>query len=531
MATNKGMDIHCREVDMLNPNKVIDFNKVKKDGIDFIIPRDGWGTGKIDPKLIEYVKGAEKAGIEVPGVFHFVYATNLQQAIQNAQRAIQNVESAGLPKTTVIWCDIEYDTVDVAKEQGVELTPEMLRDFAESFCNFVLVQGYPTGIYLNRDYLINIYGESIKDEYDIWLADLGDSPRYDCVYWQYDWHGLPDGCKSEVDLDQYIGVYTAGTAKARTTVTTTKKEEIKMSQYQIMTDDQWVERLKTLARGKSNYRAEFPWNLLYWDGNRFWADCSNLEKALFNGRDINDKTVGSYAWPLPATGDATEYALLMQCADIQWGNFQNLKAGEPRLLYQDGHIGAYLGEEWEEPGQGIVNCVESTPAWEDGIQFSYVAPDGARSWCKGASIRSYWTAHALASKWVIYTDEETQGAVQESIQKVSADVQGIHYGTVDLAVMIIRNKYGNGQARKNNLQAEGYSEYEIRSAQDKVNTVVKRANAQKAEAERVYTVIAAAYDVIAGAYGDGLDRKNALIGKFGEDIYDLIKKKVDELLA
>ena len=523
----KGMDIHCREVDANNLNKVIDFSKAKNDGISFIIPRDGWGMSKTDPKLIEYVKGAKAAGIAVPGVYHFVYATNLQQAIQNAQRAVHNVEVAELPKTTVIWCDIEYDTVDSAKAQGVDLTPKMLRDFAESFCNYVLAQGYLAGIYCNKDYLVNIYGKDIANEYDIWLADLEGDPDYPCVYQQYDWHGLPSGCKSEVDLDKYIGSYSAGTAKPKVK----SKEVKKVGQYQIMTDEQWVERLITLARGKSSYKAKFPYNLLYWDGERFWSDCSNLEKALFNGRDINDKTVGSYAWPLPATGDATEYALLIQCSDIQWGHFDRLKLGDPRLLYQEGHIGAYLGKEWNEPGQGIVNCVESTPAWEDGIQFSYVAPDGARSWCKGATVRSYWQAHALASKWVIYTDNDTQEVVKDDISSIDSEVKGTHYNTTDLAVMIIRNKYGNGAARKNNLLSEGYSEDEIRAAQDKVNTVVKTANSQKAEAEKAYVVITAAYDVIAGAYGDGEDRKKRLIDKYGEEIYGLIQAKVDELLG
>ena len=366
--------------------------------------------------------------------------------------------------------------------------------------------------------------------YDIWLADLEGEPDFPCLYRQYDWYARPDGCLVNVDLDEFIGAYTAGTAKPRNTNTPTKKGAT-MSKYQIMTDEEWVDKLKTLARGKSTYIAKFPYNLLYWTGEKFTADCSNLEKALFNGRDINDKTVGSYMWPLPATGDATEYELLMQCSDIQWGNFTALKAGEPRILYQEGHIGAYLGEEWEEPGQGIVNCVESTPAWEDGIQFSYVAPNGARSWCKGGTIRSYWKAHGLASKWIYYTDEDTWQTAQDSIQKIDPEVKGVHYGSVDLAVMIIRNRYGVGSARKENLKAEGYTDDEIRAAQDIVNSVVKNANDQKAAAEQLCTIITIAYDVIAGKYGDGADRKEALISQCGEQVAAMVQAKVDELLT
>lgn len=307
--------------------------------------------------------------------------------------------------------------------------------------------------------------------------------------------------------------------------------------YVIMHKDVWVNRLKELARGKSGYWAAFPWNLLYWDGDRFWSDCNNLEKALFNGRDINDKTPGSYCWPVPATGDCTEYGLLLQCADIQWYNFKTLKTGEPRILYMSGHIGAYIGEEFYEDGQGTVNAVESTPAWEDGIQFSYVAPDGTRAWSKEnyqkGFVRSAWEAHGLASKWVDYSGSAgTQTTIEKSKESVAKEVVGQHYGTKDLAVCIIRNKLGIGyQNRVNNAKALGYTEAEVRAAQDLVNKVVPEANRQKAEAEKTLTIITAAYDVIAGKYGDGAARTEALTKQFGKELYQLIKNKVEELLA
>ena len=301
--------------------------------------------------------------------------------------------------------------------------------------------------------------------------------------------------------------------------------------YVIMTDKEWVERMEYCARNPSNYANEFPYNLLYQGNGRKYADCHNLQKALFNGRDVYNATMGSYAWPLPATGDCTEYALLMQCSDIQWYNFKTLKEGEPRCLYMDGHFGAYLGKEWNEPGQGIVNCVESTPRWEDGIQFSYIAPDGGRYWCKGATRCGTWEAHGLASKWVEYTNDSTQAVVEESKKAVAEDITTTKYSTADLAVAFIRNKFGNGlQNRINNAAKYGYTELEVRKAQDLVNEIVKTANAQKAKAEEELTVITVAYDVIAGMYGDGYTRTASLENKFGYEIANKIRLKVEELL-
>ena len=531
MGNKKGFDVWYHKGD-------INFQQCKAAGIDFILPRDGWGTDSIDYKFIEYVQQAKAAGIEVPGVFHFIYAKDVAEAIQNADRAIANVQAAKLPKSTIIWCDLEDDTIANARDyRGTVLTNDDIVEMTKAFCNHCLAEGYPTGIYTSQWWVANIYGVDFLKEYDLWLADLEGDPGYPCVYRQYSWKGWVPGCNDYLDLDEYYGNYTAGTALPRNKEVE-KKEVITMSKYQIMTDNEWVAKLKTLARGKSNYNNNWPYNLLYWTGERFTADCSNLEKALMNGRNIEDKTVGSYQHDLSATGDCTEYGLLIQCSDVQWGNFGALKKGDPRILYKQGHIGAYLGEEWEEPGQGVVNAVESTPAWEDGIQFSYVDANGGRFWCKGGDQRGSWEAHGLASKWVVYTDEDAQELIKEDISTPAADVivehtaTSQHYGTKDLAVCIIRGKLGKGyENRVANAKALGYSSDEVRAAQDLVNVVVAKANTQKAAAEQALTVITAAYDVIAGKYGDGQARIDALTKEYGDDLRKLIQAKVEELLA
>ena len=172
-----------------------------------------------------------------------------------------------------------------------------------------------------------------------------------------------------------------------------------------MTKDEWVYRLQTLASWHSLYRNKYPYNLLYWDGTRYWADCVNLLKALFNNRNIWDKTIGSYQHDLSNTGDCTEWGLMSQCTDIS-RDFTQLKQGEPRVLYMDGHIGTYIGQEVTIDGT-IRNVIECTPAWEDGIIYSYVDSKGNRSHHKGgATTNKPWTHHGLATKWVDYTEND-----------------------------------------------------------------------------------------------------------------------------
>lgn len=163
-----------------------------------------------------------------------------------------------------------------------------------------------------------------------------------------------------------------------------------------------VTALITLARGKSSYKAKAPWNLLYWDGTRFWADCNNLYKALFNGRSIVNPKVGSSCTDLSNTDDCSEWGLMKQCDDRST-DFTKL-SDHFECLYMDGHFGGYLGFEWNEPNQGLVNCVESTPAWEDGIQFSYVDSQGRRFWKKGGAQRGTWEVHGTPYAFVDYSE-------------------------------------------------------------------------------------------------------------------------------
>lgn len=169
----------------------------------------------------------------------------------------------------------------------------------------------------------------------------------------------------------------------------------------MFTAAEWVRRMKVLANApNSAYRAKYPYNMLYWDGTRWWGDCVNMQKALFNGRSVDNPVVGSYCNYFSETGDCTEWGLMAQCSDIS-RDFTKLKTGEPRLLYMEGHIGAYIGEE-VKTAKGICNAIECTAGFEQGIVYSYVDAAGRRYNAKGSYQSGSWTHHGKATKWVIY---------------------------------------------------------------------------------------------------------------------------------
>ena len=278
-VTNSGVN----GIDISHHNGEVDFAKVKKAGITFIIPRDGWGENDIDRKFLEYVEEAKNNGISVPGVYHFIYAANKEQVIQNAQKAIENVQKARLPKTTVIWCDLEYDTVDNARDyRGTILTPAMQKEFVETFCDYIMSQGYPTGVYVNQDYMYRVFGgKDFGKKYDLWLADLEGEAAYECVYRQTGTAPV-DGCPYQVDTDEYYGQYTAGTAKPKGSNTTTKVDESTKTEEQQEEETSAIKIAMQILDGKWGNNPERKKNITAKYGANMYAQAQHYVDRLMD---------------------------------------------------------------------------------------------------------------------------------------------------------------------------------------------------------------------------------------------------------
>lgn len=152
-----------------------------------------------------HLRGFQGVGVHILGVYHFLYALSVEDAKAEARNCIKNVEAAGLPKNTQIWCDFEYDTIDSAAKKGVTLGADEVNSFSIAFCDTVKSAGYPTGIYTNLDYYNNYYTQSTLRKYPVWLADLKENPSKDCLLHQYSWTGMIPGYDEHLDMDYYYG--------------------------------------------------------------------------------------------------------------------------------------------------------------------------------------------------------------------------------------------------------------------------------------------------------------------------------------
>ena len=126
----KGIDISQWQGD-------IDFAKVTKE-VDFVILREGYRQST-DSKFFEYVQGCRENNILIHGIYHFLYPLNNQDVLAEAKSCIANFKAANLdPFTVRIWCDLEYDTIENARKQGVVLGKKEINVFTKTFCDYLV---------------------------------------------------------------------------------------------------------------------------------------------------------------------------------------------------------------------------------------------------------------------------------------------------------------------------------------------------------------------------------------------------------
>lgn len=183
-------------IDVSKWNGNIDWQKVKGAGINFAIIREGYGKKsptQIDKKFKENIEGAKNAGINT-GVYHYSYADSTNDAVNEAQFCLENIEGYAL----------EYPVVfDFEDKEMLKLTNRQRTDICRAFCEEIEKAGYYVMIYANPNWLKSyLYSDELLKDFDLWLAHWGvEKPSYSCGIWQYSSTGKIDGINGNVDLN------------------------------------------------------------------------------------------------------------------------------------------------------------------------------------------------------------------------------------------------------------------------------------------------------------------------------------------
>lgn len=183
-------------IDISHWNGDIDFNKVKADGIEFVIIKAG-GSDKgfyMDPKFKENYNKAKAAGLMV-GAYYFAGKNfrGVENGLADAVRFITQLK------------DLEFDyPVFLDIEAQDNRYKEEITDAATAFCSYLETAHYFVGIYAS-----DISGFKYKLDHDRiksfvhWVARYGKEPEVCKEYgiWQYSNRGYIPGISGPVDLD------------------------------------------------------------------------------------------------------------------------------------------------------------------------------------------------------------------------------------------------------------------------------------------------------------------------------------------
>lgn len=183
-------------IDVSKHQGIIDWKKVKDDGIEFAIIRIGYGGSEPvkDSKFEENYKNARAVGIKV-GAYLYSYA-NSQSDIDKEKASVKtwlNGRVLDLP----FYIDIEDK-----KTQG-DLSVSALSNLVNSFCEFIENLGYWAGIYANKNWLETKLDMNYLKDYTVWLAQWTTNPTYQGSYgmWQYTSNGHVNGIAGRVDMN------------------------------------------------------------------------------------------------------------------------------------------------------------------------------------------------------------------------------------------------------------------------------------------------------------------------------------------
>lgn len=198
-------------IDVSEWQGVIDWKKVKADGIDYAFIRvggRGYGSGALfmDKYFEENMKNASAAGIKI-GVYIFSQAITTTEAVEEANYILSHIKGYKISMPLIMDYEYASGSSDGGRLQNANLTPTEATKVCMAFCNKIKSAGYIPMVYANKymfeNQLLPTY--LTNQGYKIWLANYTTETTYagKMDFWQYSSTGSVDGISGNVDMNFY----------------------------------------------------------------------------------------------------------------------------------------------------------------------------------------------------------------------------------------------------------------------------------------------------------------------------------------
>ena len=197
-------------IDVSDHQGEIDWQAVADAGYEFVFVRVGFrgygaeGTLNEDSMAVEYMQGAEAAGLEV-GAYFFSQAVNEEEAAEEALFAADVIQRSGVRMTLPLVYDPE--SIEGAQGRADNLSREQISANAQAFKKAAeSAMKCKTALYTNLYWEKNYFDNETLNDFEIWYADYEETPQtpYHFTWWQYSETGSVPGIKGEMDLNLWI---------------------------------------------------------------------------------------------------------------------------------------------------------------------------------------------------------------------------------------------------------------------------------------------------------------------------------------
>lgn len=192
-------------VDISKDQDYVDFNKLKKAGVDFVMIRvgaRGYQSGQIsiDDYYADNIKRANDAGLYV-GLYFISSATTELEAIEEANKVIEMIGDFRV--TYPVAYVMKHNGSDTARYDALSKNDKTI--VARAFLNTIKEANLIPMVYGDKEWLIKeIDLSKLISEFDMWLSqpneEIPDYP-YKFAMWQYEDLGTVDGISGYVNFD------------------------------------------------------------------------------------------------------------------------------------------------------------------------------------------------------------------------------------------------------------------------------------------------------------------------------------------
>lgn len=198
-------------IDVSHHNGVIDWQAVKRAGIDGVIIRAGYGkiATQIDRQFIANYNGARAAGLKV-GAYWYSYAKNAVEARAEASACLSVLD--GRKFDFPVYFDME-------EKAQTKLSVSVCTEIATAFCLQIEKAGYWAGIYSFDSFFATNWTQELPTRFAAWVARVPSNdngvnrvaPKCCKTYGihQYSWKGKIAGINGDVDLNDCTVNYPA----------------------------------------------------------------------------------------------------------------------------------------------------------------------------------------------------------------------------------------------------------------------------------------------------------------------------------